>query len=84
MKVLFAVLLVLLLLVVALPMGMGHMGDCPSCTSAKAPFEIGLCAGILSLLVLSVRLSSSRLRFATEALYRFLLSLSIYRPPRLV
>ncbi|MGI8706863.1 MAG: hypothetical protein ACR2LG_01465 [Actinomycetota bacterium] len=82
MKVVLAVLLVLLLLLVALPMGMGHMGDCPACTPTKAPFALGLCAGILSLLVLCVLLSSSRFRLATQARYRFLLSRSIYRPPR--
>lgn len=84
MKVLFAVLLVLLLLVIVLPMGMGHMDDCPACTATKAPFALGLCAGILSLLALSVALSSTRFRLATEARHRFLLSRSIYRPPRLI
>ena len=82
MKVILAALLILLLLLVALPIGMGHMGDCPVCTSAKAPFALGLCAGILSLLVLSVLLSSTRFRLATESRYRFLLTRSIYRPPR--
>ena len=72
----------LILLLVALPMGMGHMGDCPVCASAKAPFALGLCAGIMSLLVLSVLLSGTRLRLATESRYRFLLTRSIYRPPR--
>jgi hypothetical protein len=81
-KVVLAVLLVLLLLLVALPMGMGHMGDCPACTSAKALFALGLCAGILSLLVLSVVLFGTRFRLAAEARYRFVLSRSIYRPPR--
>ncbi len=84
MKVLLTVLLVLLLLLVALPMGMGHMGDCPACTASKAPFALGLCAAILSLLALSVLLSSTRFRRAAEARHRFLLSRSIYRPPRLV
>lgn len=77
-----AALLILLLLLVALPMGMGPMGDCPVCTSAKAPFALGLCAGILSLLVLSVLLSGTRFRLATASRYRFLLTRSIYRPPR--
>ncbi|HZJ50751.1 MAG TPA: hypothetical protein VFF07_07815 [Actinomycetota bacterium] len=82
MKVVLAVLLILLLLLVALPIGMGDMGDCPVCTSAKFPFALGLCAGLLSLLVLSVLLSSTRFRLATESRYRFLLTRSIYRPPR--
>ena len=76
------VLLILLLLLVALPIGMGHMGDCPSCTSAKAPFELGLCAGILTLVGFLLLLSSTRFRQATEAPRRFLLQRSIYRPPR--
>ena len=84
MKVVLVVLLILLLLLVALPMGMGHMGDCPACTAAKSPFALGLCAGILSLLALSVLLSSTRFRLTAESLHRFLLSRSIYRPPRLV
>lgn len=84
MKILFAVLLVLLLLLVALPMGMGQMSDCPACTATKAPFALGFCAGILSLLALTVLLSSTRFRLATEARHRFLLSRFIYRPPRLV
>ena len=83
MKVVLVVLLVLLLLLVALPIGMGPMGDCAACT-AKAPFALGICAGILSLLALSVLLSSTRLRLATEARYQFLLTRSIHRPPRLV
>lgn len=82
MKVILAALLILLLLLVALPMGMGHMGDCPVCTSAKAPFALGLCAGIMWILVLSVLLSSTRFRLATESRYRFLLTRSIFRPPR--
>ena len=82
-KVLLVVLLVLLLLLVVLPIGMGHMDDCPACTS-KAPFALGICAGILSLLALGVLLSSTRFRLATEARHRFLLTRSIYRPPRLV
>ncbi len=84
MKVILAALLILLLLLVALPMGMGHMGECPLCTSAKAAFALGLCAGILSPFVLSVLLSSTRLRSATGALYRFLLTRSVFRPPRCV
>lgn len=82
MKVVLAALLILLLLLVVLPMGMAGMGDCPACTSSKATFLLSVCAGILSLLVLSVLLSSTRFRLATETPYRFLLSRSVYRPPR--
>ena len=76
------IVLVLLLLLVALPMGMGEMGDCPACTSSRGPFALALCAGILSLLPLGVSLRGIRLRLAAEAWYRFLSSGSIYRPPR--
>ena len=82
-KVLLAVLLVLLLLVVALPMGMGDMGDCPACTSAET-FALGLCAGILSLIVLGLSLTNTSLRRASEARYRFLQTRTIYRPPRFI
>lgn len=82
MKTALVLILALLLLVIGLPLGMGDMGDCPMCTSAKTPFALGLCAGILSLLALSVLLSSTRFGLATEVRYRFLLSRSIYRPPR--
>ncbi len=77
-----AALLILILLLVALPMGMGHMGECPVCTSANGPFALVLCAGILSLLVLSVLLSYTRFRLANASRYRSLLTRSIYRPPR--
>ncbi len=76
------VLLILLLILLALPIGMGHMAECPSCTSAMAPFALGLCAGVLSLLVLSVLLTSSRFHLAVQPRYRLLLSRTIYKPPR--
>lgn len=81
----FVVVLIVLLLMLALPMGMGshEMADCPACVSSKASFALNVCAGILSLLILSVLLSGTRFRLATETPYRFLLSRLIYRPPRL-
>ena len=77
------VLLVLLLLVVALPMGMGDLAHCPACTSPQS-FELGLCAGILALLVLGLSLLETSFRRAGEARYRFSLVRGIYRPPRTV
>jgi hypothetical protein len=53
-------LLIVLLLVVVLPIGMGHMVDCPACTPAKGHSALGLCVGILSLIALIVVFSSSR------------------------
>lgn len=82
MKVILALSLIVLLLFVALPIGMNGMAECPACTSATAPFAVGLCAGILSLIALIVVLSSGRLRLAQHASHRFLLALSIFRPPR--
>ena len=84
MKTFLALLLVLLLVLVALPIGMGDMGDmgdCPMCTSPKT-IALGICAGILSLLVLIVLLGRSRLRLSEQASRRLLLARSIYRPPR--
>ncbi|MPZ92585.1 MAG: hypothetical protein GEU68_13285 [Actinobacteria bacterium] len=83
MKLLLALLLIALLLLVVLPIGMDHMVDCPACTSARAHFELELCAGFLSLMALIVVFSSSRLRLAERTSRRFLLTLSIFRPPRL-
>lgn len=85
MKVVFAVALIVVLLLVGLPVPMGHMdrmGDCPACTSASAPFALGLCAGILSFAVLLAPLASSRLRLLAQATRPFLLEGSIFRPPR--
>lgn len=81
MKVLLALVLIVLLVVIALPVGMGEMGDCPMCTSPKT-IALGICAGILSLFMLIVLLSSSRQRLGEESSRRFLLARSIYRPPR--
>lgn len=81
MRPLLALALILLLVIIALPMGMGEMGDCPMCTSPKT-IALGICAGILSLLVLIVLLASSRLRSVEQSSRRFLLARSIYRPPR--
>jgi hypothetical protein len=83
MKVFAAILLIVLLILVALPVGMGHMGDCPACTPARGPFELALCAALLSLAVLIVRLMiESHLRFASERPPRALFASSVYRPPR--
>ncbi len=81
MKSLLGLLLVLLLVMVALPMGMGEMGDCPMCTSPKM-IALGICAGILSLFALTILLASSRFRPWEESARRLLFSRSIYRPPR--
>jgi hypothetical protein len=81
MKPILALVLVLLLVMVALPMGMGEMGDCPMCTSPKT-IALGICAAILSLLVLIVLLASSRLGSVEQSSRRLLLARSIYRPPR--
>jgi hypothetical protein len=87
MKIMLALVLILLLLVVGFPVAMGHMGhmgDCPACTSAKAPFALGLCAGILSLMGLAILLASRRFRLSGASSRQFLLASSIFRPPRAV
>ena len=81
MKLILALVLILLLVMVALPMEMGEMGDCPMCTSPKT-IALGICAAILSLLVLGVLLVSNQLRTVEHSSRRFLLARSIYRPPR--
>ena len=81
MKPILALVLIFLLVMVALPMGMGEMADCPMCTSPKT-IALGICTGILSFLVLIVLLASSRLRPVEQCSRRFLLARSIYRPPR--
>jgi hypothetical protein len=81
MKTTLALVLILLLVVFALPMGMGETGDCPMCTSPKT-IALGICLGVLSFLVLIVLMASSRVRLIEQSSRRFLLARSIYRPPR--
>lgn len=81
MKALLGLILIMLLVVVALPMGMGGMGDCPMCTSPKT-ISLGICAGILSLFALALVLASSRFQPRQGSARQLLLACSIYRPPR--
>lgn len=83
MKRLLVLFLLLVLLVAALPMGMGYMSDCPACTSAES-FALGLCAGILSIIVVGMSLTALSLRRASETHHRFLMACTIYRPPRFI
>jgi hypothetical protein len=83
MKVLVAVALILLMVLVAIPIGMGGMGDCPACASNSGTFALWLCAGVLSLVALTVQLTGTSFRAATATARRFLLARFIYRPPRL-
>jgi len=85
MKVMLALVLILILLLVGLPFAMspmGHMGDCPACTSSKASFGLGLCAGILSFVALIVLVANDRLRIRAQASRQFLPASSIFKPPR--
>jgi hypothetical protein len=82
MKVVLVIALILLMLLVGLPTAMGHMGDCPACTSAKAPFALGICAGVLSAAGFILLMSGSRFRLLAHSPRRFLLAASIFRPPR--
>jgi len=85
MKILLVIALILLLLLVGLPVATGHtghMGDCPACPPANAPFALGLCAGVLSFVALILLLSSSQFRLLAQSTRQFLLTTSIFRPPR--
>ena len=85
MKAVLALVLILLLIVIALPtaLGMGEMADCPLCTSPENHLVLGICAAILTFVVLAVGLSSRRIRLLEEGSRSFLISRTIYRPPRL-
>ena len=78
-----ALVLILLLIVIALPMGMGEMTDCPMCTSPENHLALGICAAILTFVVLAVGLRSRRFRLLEKGFRAFLISRTIYRPPRL-
>jgi hypothetical protein len=83
MRALLALVLILLVVLVALPIGMGGMGDCPACASSTGTFALDLCAGVLSLVALTVHVTGTYLRATIAAARRFLLTRSVYRPPRL-
>jgi hypothetical protein len=83
MRVFLALVLILLVVLIALPIGMGGMADCPACISSAGTFALGLCAGTLSLVALIVRLTSTPFRAATAGARCYLLARSVYRPPRL-
>jgi hypothetical protein len=76
--------LVLLVLLIGLPlaMGMPDIAPCPSCTGVDTPVAVAMCLAIVSLFVLVLSSSSSRI-----ALRRALLRLLLFddppeRPPR--
>lgn len=78
-----AIVVALLLVLVALPLGMtGHTADCPACTSAEHPFALGLCAGLLAAIWFAVSFGSTRVRSIQAIARPLLLTRSIYRPPR--
>jgi hypothetical protein len=81
-KFLIVVVLVILLIVGVMPVGMAPMTDCPACTVGHGLLALWLCAGMLALVYLLVALTSSRFRLVNEITQRWLLTRSIYRPPR--
>lgn len=81
MKVLLALFLILLLVAVVLPVGMGESGECPMCTSSKT-LALGICAAILSLFGLIVLQRSSRIQLYEQSAHVLLITPSIYKPPR--
>lgn len=84
-KKLLALALIALLLLVGLPVVMdmmSHAADYPACVAGSS-FGLGLCAGILSLLILAVLMPGWFLRNLRESFPGLLVGGSIYRPPRL-
>ncbi len=85
MKALFVVGLVLLLLVVGLPlgMGMGDMGACPACSAPDAPLAMAMCVAILSLGGIFMMLAfSGRISSRHHRTPRFLVLATLDRPPQ--
>lgn len=83
-KIGLVVLLIVLLLLVALPMGMADMGDCPACTQSERPLALGMCLAIVALAIFSVRFSRSRLFLAPPSATAMPPAAALFRPPRAI
>lgn len=81
MKAFLMIVLILLLVAFALPLGMGEMGDCPMCTSPQT-LLLGVCAALVTVFLLA--LSNLMRNLALDDPHHRLRALSraIYRPPR--
>lgn len=76
-----AVGLVILLLFVLIPLGMGEMSDCPMCTAPDSHVTM-ICAAVFSLLVGVFLGNSTLIRSPHNRAPGLLLARSLYRPPR--
>ena len=83
-KVALVILLIVPLLLVALPMGMGEMGDCPACTQSERPLALGMCLAIIALAIFSIRFSRSRVFLASPSATASPPAAALFRPPRAV
>lgn len=85
MKKAVVIALVLLVLVVGLPLGMGmsDMTPCPSCTGVDTPVALAMCLAIMSLFTLVVSSRSSLIASRREVVRLLLRSDPPERPPRL-
>lgn len=85
MKKASVIALILLVLVVGLPlaMGMSDITPCPSCTGINTPVAVAMCLAILSLFVLVVSSSSSRIASTQQVIRLGLLAEPPERPPRI-
>ena len=82
MKKLLVMILVIAIIVIGLPMGMGGMSECPMCTSPETHISLAICAAILlSLMVFSI-LFASLIAGDRNNLSGRLTRRSIFRPPR--
>jgi hypothetical protein len=78
---------VLVLLLAALPVGMGmsNMADCPVCAATSPLAALGLCLAVLgAAVILAVASFGRRLQPECWWMSSFLLARRIDRPPRLV
>jgi hypothetical protein len=86
MKVALVLALVLLVMLAGLPVAMGqvsHLGDCPACTSPNGPLVLGLCAAVLAIVAFTATMRSHPIGLRDRLTRNFLLTSSIFRPPRL-
>lgn len=84
MKVVLTVLLILFVLLLALPLGMGmsEMADCPTCTAPDIHQDLGICFAIVSIAGMMILHAFTRFRPVQTHARSSLISRHIYRPPR--
>jgi hypothetical protein len=84
-KVIAIIGLVLLILLLAIPVGMGMvMSSCPDCPSAGVPMPMTVCLALLAGLVVLTVLGTTTIRQARFEALTPLFARSLERPPRSV